>query len=437
MTLAVAGLGAWLVEPRNSADSPGGGGLLVSAANAADADRPATGNPGNAPIDIPRAKAIKEKMDAGETVTPEDRSYLEWARKEGQKRSQGKQNAQKTGKAGAPASTTPVSDPKVVASLVPLDEFNGNYKGEDGGLYGGGKNTPPPVHLAAYLNESKKIRPLDASGQPDANGKIVLLSIGMSNTTMEYSHFKKVADADADKSPFVVVVDGAKGARTGIAWSLDGVDLLPAGEKEQLAKSLAKAGINLKKGPGDTWAGVEEKLKASGVTAQQVQVLWIKQAEGRPGALGEFPEHARVLRANLVNILNIARHYYPNLRVAYLSSRIFGGYATTMLNPEPYAYEEAFSMRWVIQDQIKGEPRLNYDPARGEIKAPLVVWGPYLWANGTTPRKSDGLTWQPADFVSSDHTHPDTSARQKVTDLLLKFFKTDQAARRWFTNAGS
>ena len=144
-----------------------------------------------------------------------------------------------------------------------------------------------------------------------------------------------------------------------------------------------------------------------------------------------------MLQANLVNALNIARHYYPNLRVAYLSSRIFGGYATTTLNPEPYAYEEAFSMRWVIQDQIKGEPRLNYDPARGEVKSPVVVWGPYLWANGTTPRKSDGFAWSPGDFVSSDHTHPDTSARQKVTDLLLRFLKTDAGSKRWFVKANA
>lgn len=163
-----------------------------------------------------------------------------------------------------------------------------------------------------------------------------------------------------------------------------------------------------------------------------MQALWIKQAEARPSALGEFPAHAKILQASLVNILNIARHHYPNLRVAYLSSRIFGGYATTPLNPEPYAYEEAFSQRWVIRDQIKGEPRLNYDPAHGEVKSPLVVWGPYLWANGTTLRKSDGFAWSLDDFVTSDRTHPDTTARQKVADLLLNFLKTDAGAKGWF-----
>jgi hypothetical protein len=38
----------------------------------------------------------------------------------------------------------------------------------------------------------------------------------------------------------------------------------------------------------------------------------------------------------------------------YLDSRIYGGYATTALNPEPYTYEGAFLVRWLIQDQLKG-----------------------------------------------------------------------------------
>lgn len=381
------------------------------------------------PVDFQRARALFEKRQRGEPLSADEQAYVTRAmaaQKAGKAKQGGKADAAKS------ASTVPVSDPKIVAALVPLDELTGTYKGESGGLYGGGKNTPPPAHLAAYLAESKKIQPLDAEGKPAVDGKIVLLSIGMSNTTMEYSRFKQVADADPQKSPHVVIVDGAKGARTGLAWSLDGLEFLPAGEEQRLVAELAKAGVGARKGFGDTWTGAEAKLAASGVTARQVQALWIKQAEARPSALGEFPAHAKILKASLVNILNIARHHYPNLRVAYLSSRIFGGYATTPLNPEPYAYEEAFSLRWVIDDQIKGEPRLNYDPARGEVRSPLVVWGPYLWANGTTPRKSDGFAWSLDDFVTSDRTHPDTPARQKVADLLLNFLKTDAGSRRWF-----
>ena len=38
------------------------------------------------------------------------------------------------------------------------------------------------------------------------------------------------------------------------------------------------------------------------------------------------------------------------------------------------AYESAFSVRWLIQEQIKGDPRLNYDPAKGAVRSPLLLW---------------------------------------------------------------
>lgn len=115
-------------------------------------------------------------------------------------------------------------------------------------------------------------------------------------------------------------------------------------------------------------------------------------------SFGEFPAHARALQADLTAILNIARHHYPNLRVAYLSSRTFGGWSGRASgSPEPYAYESGFGTRWVVQSQIRGDAQLNCDPARGEVKAPLVLWGPYLWARGNLPRKLDGLVWTESD----------------------------------------
>ena len=123
------------------------------------------------------------------------------------------------------------------------------------------------------------------------------------------------------------------------------------------------------------------------MTAAQVQAVWLKQALVRQGQYGDFPAHARRLQADLVKILQLARQRYPNLRLAYLSSRIYGGYATTPLNPEPYAYEGAFSARWVIQAQVAGDRELNYDPKRGSVKAPWLSWGPDFWANGSTPRR--------------------------------------------------
>jgi len=87
-----------------------------------------------------------------------------------------------------------------------------------------------------------------------------------------------------------------------------------------------------------------------------------------------------------------------------------------------------------IRDQINGKPELNCDPARGEVKSPLVLWGSYLWADGVRPRKGDGLVWTNQDLSPRNGTHPAMpEGAKKVAKLLLTFFKTAPFAKRWFT----
>ena len=88
-------------------------------------------------------------------------------------------------------------------------------------------------------------------------------------------------------------------------------------------------------------------------------------------------------------------------------------------------------MRWLIEAQANNDPNLNYDAAKGPAVAPLLLWGPYLWADGVTPRQSDHMVWLRED-LGPDGTHPSTSGRQKVAQMLLDFFRTDPNARRWF-----
>jgi len=344
-------------------------------------------------VDFNKARQIFERHKRGENITADEEAYVKRA-----------MAAQRAAGGGGSKSAVP---PKWTEHLTPLTELGtAKYKGEDGGLYGGGKNEPPKNHLEAALKESAKIRPLDAEGNPFGDGRIGLLSVGMSNTTMEYSRFKQIADADPAKSASVIVLDGAQGAQTALRW---------ADAKSPL------------------WQKVDERMKDADLSAKQIQVAWMKQAEARPEQYGDFPKHAKQLQENLVKGLANLKEKFPNLRIVYLSSRIYGGYATTNLNPEPYAYEEAFAMRWLIQDQIAGKPELNCDPAHGPVKSPLLLWGPYLWADGETPRKADGLIYTRGDLSDKDGTHPSETARTKVANLLLNFLKTDPMAKRWFT----
>ena len=347
-------------------------------------------------MDFEKARQIMERGRRGETVSAEDRAYVDRAKQAKQKQTAGK---------GAPGQNLPPPPPKWTQHLTPLTELGAaNYKGEDGGLYGGGKNTPPAAHVAAAMRESAQIRPLDGEGRAAADGKIGLLSVGMSNTTQEVSRFVQEAARDPEKSPRVVLVDGAQGGQTGTRW--------------------ADASAPL-------WTQVDERLARAGVGAAQIQVAWMKQAEAGPARLGDFPKHTDVLRENLVTALGHLKKRFPNLRIVYLSSRIYAGYATTALNPEPFAYESAFAVRRLIHEQIAGRAELNFDPARGAVRSPLLLWGPYLWADGATARAAGAVTYEPGDFAA-DGTHPGDTGRAKVARQLIEFFKADATARPWF-----
>jgi hypothetical protein len=80
-------------------------------------------------------------------------------------------------------------------------------------------------------------------------------------------------------------------------------------------------------------------------------------------------------------------------------------------------------VRGLIRDQIEGQPALNSDPAQGEVKAPVLLWGPYLWADGVRGRNQDDLVWN-RDDLAGDGTHPGASGREKVAERLLTFLKS-------------
>src|SRR3569833_26670 len=182
------------------------------------------------PIDMQRARQLHQRFTSGEKLSPEDQAYYDRARQE-----RARQGGGRPAGKGQPQGQTPGNVPPATSStgLVPLTELGTNsYKGEDGGLYGGGKNEPPAEFADAVKKEVGKIQPLDAKGKPSSEGKIVRLSIGMSNTTQEFSAFKEKADADSKKLKSVTIVDGAQGGKVASEWALVGIDVKGAGTRQ-------------------------------------------------------------------------------------------------------------------------------------------------------------------------------------------------------------
>lgn len=276
------------------------------------------------------------------------------------------------------------------------------YLGEQGGLYPGGQNTPPENHAAAGLAIAQSIQPLNTQGLVDPNGEIVLASMGMSNVFQEFGEFVVLANTDTDKNGNVTV---ANLAQPGVA-----------------SQRMAKA-------DDIYWTTrVPKALAKLNLTEEQVQILWLKQNRAFPTE--PFPQFALLLKEDLIDIVHNAKATFPNLQMIFVSSRIYAGYSLEDLNPEPYAYESGFGVKWLIAAQINGDPELNFDPANGEVKAPFIDWGPYLWADGLTPR-SDGLIWECKDF-EADGVHPSEIGEEKVATSLLNFFKTDALTKQWF-----
>ena len=155
-----------------------------------------------------------------------------------------------------------------------------------------------------------------------------------------------------------------------------------------------------------------------------MQAIWFKEADASP--TNGWPAYAQTLRAEFETVMNVLRSKFPNARVCFVASRIYAGYATSLLNPEPYSYEQGFACKWLIEDQINGDAGLNFVPARGPVVSPWIDWGTYNWADGLTPR-SDGLTWDCADF-QADGTHPSNLGRDKVAHILLDFVHSEPTA---------
>jgi hypothetical protein len=179
------------------------------------------------------------------------------------------------------------------------------------------------------------------------------------------------------------------------------------------------------------------RLAPLGLSENQVQVAWVKLDDPKPSvSLPADSTDARILLTNLGQVLRAMRAHYPYLRLVFVSSRTYGGYATIDLNPEPYAYESGLSVKWLIESQIDEMHGLPANPRAGTLNyakkvAPVILWGPYLWAAGAVPR-SDGVVWNRADF-EEDGTHPSQTGEAKVAGLLMDFFKTSPYARCWFT----
>ncbi|GAB4578925.1 MAG: hypothetical protein Fur0022_16620 [Anaerolineales bacterium] len=321
-----------------------------------------------------------------------------------------------------PTTSAVLSASRAGETRIPLTDMDTNtYLGFEGGLYPDG-NLLPPNHASAGVVATFNIQPRAVDGSPDPNGTYILLSIGMSNTNQEFCGYtdgitpcnswtfmgQAAADPNVNHTT-LTILNGAAGGQ--VAWAWDSPN-------EQNYDRIR-----------------DEILTPLGLSENQVEIVWAKVANPNPAiSLPIGNADAYLLMELLGDIARALKVRYPHLQQVFLTSRNYAGYATTTLNPEPYAYESGFSVKWVIGAQIHQTQTGELDPIAGDLAYPTTVpwlaWGPYLWADGLTPR-SDGLIWEPTDF-EVDGTHPSQQGETKIATLLLDFFLNSPQTRCWF-----
>ena len=98
--------------------------------------------------------------------------------------------------------------------LIPINDLGTGYysvNGLQGGLYPNGSNYRPSAHMSTGLSYASQVLPCDTNGIVDtANGKIVMMSIGFSNPSMEFSTFIPLANAFSGVNPKLEFINGAK-----------------------------------------------------------------------------------------------------------------------------------------------------------------------------------------------------------------------------------
>jgi hypothetical protein len=338
-------------------------------------------------------------------------------------------------------------------SATPINDLGQQtYLSFQGGLYENNSNTIPMDYDLDGQTFATLMQPLDGNGNPSPTGKIVFTSIGMSNTQIEWQTFINNAGHNpAVNHTTLALGNGAASGMVACMW-------FPANGSPACSPTTP-----------NQYDRVNAQMATRGLSPNQVQALWLKEANGRlhPSNRGCLPTGTLCLPLcdstiencsntydktdavntewELGNILRAAKTRWPNLKLVFLASRIYGGYTTNSLDgsPEPFAYETGFAVKWLVQAQVDQIRGAACDPVAGclsYVDSPWTAWGPYIWANGPVPR-SDSLVWcngqlstpcnGEVDF-GSDGLHPNQTGINKVSNILYNFFSTSPYTASWF-----
>jgi len=287
--------------------------------------------------------------------------------------------------------------------IIPIMDFGaGQFYGIDGGLYLNGSNVMPSSHEQAGIQLAHAIQPLDTFGNPDPNGKIGMMSVGMSNTIIFFRALEEAANAYPDLNPKVAFANCAQGGQ-----DIDAI-------------------LNTR---NRYWYRSDTILRNAGLHVNQVQVIWFMQATHISNFdINEGISHIDSVERKFIQAFEFIEGRYPNLKQLYCPGRDYGGYSQSGGNPEPYGSYTNWAFKKILQGQINGDPLLAFDGPNATM--PWLAWGGNLWADGKNLR-SDGMNWICPDDYRGDGVHPGLLGRTKWRNVVIAPF-INEPTTYWF-----
>ncbi len=300
------------------------------------------------------------------------------------------------------------------SGLIPLTDLGtGFYEGIQGGLYPGGSNERPSVHLQKGIDIAHTIEPLNDGGGVDYdNGQVLFIGMGGSNASNAYNMFIDTMKSYNWKGTSQCM--NVKGLFYGGKDLHDMIDSTSTFYWDELQGRLFNR--------NDTW--------------EQVQIVWIlEQSELETTDLAYYIDY---VADQYTTLMHIMLDSMPNLKMVYLSGFHYTGYTHPEHElfdflVEPKGYWGNLAIKELIARQINGDPALDFE-GEGRV-APYINWGPYFWADGVKPRGGDFLSWPCEDYRDDDTGggfHLEEIGKYKEAKMLINFFETDTVSSWWY-----
>jgi hypothetical protein len=287
---------------------------------------------------------------------------------------------------------------------VPINDLgSGTYLGFTGGLYPNGSNTPSGQYQEDLQKFCSDIQPRDNNGRKTSTGFIGFISLGGSTSGHLMSALINKTESNPATNPQLKMVSCSDGKES--------------------------ASINQMMNPDDPyWSLVASRLDRHNLSPKQVEIIYL-ETEDSTKALQGFPARPYTFRDRMEAALRVFKTKFPKLKLVYVLGRTTTFSVSNPTNQEPDPYYNGWTCKFVIEDQINGVQGTDYKGLNAV--APMITWGWYEWANGTTTPRKDGFVWLQNE--TTDGLHGTDAGEDTLSTRFQNFLLTDNNAKIWYT----